>query len=98
VPGGDLNVAQAHPSVEHGRDKCVPEHVWMRPADPHSRLLRESPQPPGGGVPVHACPMDVEQDRSRVTAGGCAVDGAAGRWWQGTRTTSPPLPQTRSTR
>jgi hypothetical protein len=60
----------------------VPENVRMRPVDPHSRLQRESPEPAGGGVPVHACPMNVEQDRSRVTASDCAVDGAADRLWQ----------------
>ena len=31
VPGGDLHVAQAHASVEHGGYEHVPEHVRVHP-------------------------------------------------------------------
>ena len=29
VPGGDLDIAQANPCIEHGRDERVPEHAGV---------------------------------------------------------------------
>ena len=98
VPGGDLDVAQVHARVQHGRHECVPEHMRMRPGDRHGRLLREPPQPPGGGVPVHPRAAGVEQDRAPVrppAARSIARPTAGG---SGTRTILLPLPHTRSTR
>lgn len=60
----------------------MPEHVRMGPGDPYSRLFREPPQAPGGGVPVHASSAAVEQDRSGVAVGDGAVDGAPDCWRQ----------------
>ena len=71
MAGSDLDIAQVHPGAGHGRDKCMPEHVRVRPGDPYARIFRESPESPGGGVPVHACAAGVEQDR----AGQAGADG-----------------------
>jgi hypothetical protein len=54
----------------------------MWPRDPYARLLGDSPEPPGGGVPVHAGAAAVEQDRAGVPGAGCAIDGPSDRWWQ----------------
>jgi hypothetical protein len=98
VPGSDLDVPQVHACIKHGRDESVPEHVRVRPRDPHPGGLGEAPQAAGGCVAVHPGAAAVKQDRSasagadrrsmaRPTAGG-----------SGTRTTLVPLPHTRSTR
>ena len=34
VPGGDLDIAQVNPGIQHGRDEGVPEHAGMWPGDP----------------------------------------------------------------
>jgi hypothetical protein len=60
----------------------VPEHVGMWPRDPHARLLGEAPEPPGGGMPVHACAAIVEQDRAGAPGADCAVNGPPDRWRQ----------------
>jgi hypothetical protein len=80
VAGRDLDISQVHPGVEHGRDEGVPEHVGMRTGDPYARHLGEAPEPPGGGVPVHAPPVAVEQDRAGRSGTDGAVDGPSDRW------------------
>jgi hypothetical protein len=74
VAGGDLDVAQVHARVETGRDERMPEHVRMRPGEPHTRVLRESAEPPGACMTVHACSTVVEQDRAGRSAADGAVD------------------------
>ena len=75
VPGGDLHIAQVHASVEHGRDKCVTQHVRMRSGDLDAGGSGEVPQPAGGRVPVHPGAAGVQQDRPAVPE----ADGP-GRW------------------
>jgi hypothetical protein len=53
MPGGDLDIAQVNPSIQHGRHESMPEHMGMWPGDPHARVLGEVAQAAGGGVPVH---------------------------------------------
>jgi hypothetical protein len=60
----------------------VPEHVRVRPGDPHARLLCEPPEPPGSGMPVHPRTAIIEQDRADGPGTGSAVDSAADRWRQ----------------
>ena len=79
MAGGDLDIAQADPGVQHGRDERVPEHVGMWPGDPHARVPGQVAQAAGGGVPVHPGAAAVEQDRPAGAARDGAVDGPADR-------------------
>jgi hypothetical protein len=63
VAGGDLNVTQVSPRVEHGRDICVAEHMRMCPGDLDTGGFGEPVQAAGGRVPVHPGAAGVEQDR-----------------------------------
>src|SRR5262249_51121697 len=49
VPGRDLDVAELHACVEHGRDESLAEHMRVCPGDPHSRSFGQAPQAAGGG-------------------------------------------------
>src|ERR1022692_5188780 len=82
VPGGDLDVAKIHSSVKTGRHERMPEHMRMRPGDPHTRLVSEPPESPGSGMTVHARPAAVKQNRPGGPATDSAVDSSSGRWWQ----------------
>jgi len=75
MAGSDLDVAQVHARVEHGRDKGMAEHVRVRPGDPHARGLGQAPQAAGGGMAVHPGATAVEQDRATGASAGRTVDG-----------------------
>jgi hypothetical protein len=79
VAGGDLDIAQVDPGVEHGRDERMPEHMGMKLGDPDSRCLGEPSEPPGGCMPVHPRAVAVEQDRPGGAVAHGAVDGPADR-------------------
>jgi hypothetical protein len=83
VAGGDLDVPQVHAGIEHGRDKCMAEHVRVCLGGSHSGGLGEPPQAAGGGVAVHPGAAAVEQDRPTAMAACRLVDGPAdrGRQW-----------------
>jgi hypothetical protein len=51
VPGGDLDIAQVNPGIQHGRHERVPEHVGMWPGDTHARVLGKVVPAAGGGMP-----------------------------------------------
>lgn len=54
----------------------------MRPGDPHTRVIRESAEPPGACMTVHACSAVVEQDRADRSGADGAVDSPPDRWRQ----------------
>ncbi len=54
----------------------------MWPGDPYARHLGEASELPGGGVPVHASPVAVEQDRAGRSGTDGAVDGPSDCWRQ----------------
>jgi hypothetical protein len=98
VAGGDLDVPQIDPGVEHGGDEDVAQHVRMHPRRPHHRHLGQATQPPSGAVPSIRTPRRfskigplvrsaVARSSTRPTAGG-----------RGTSTIFEPLPCTRRTR
>ncbi len=77
MPGGDLDIAQVNPGIQHGRDEGVPEHVGVWPGDPYACVLGEVAQAAGGGVPVHPGAAAVEQDRPAGPVRDGAVNGPA---------------------
>ena len=82
----------------HGRDKCMAQHVRVRPDDVDAGGLGEVPQAAGGGVPVHPGAVALSRIGPRTlepTARSMARPTAGG---SGTRTILVPLPHTRSTR
>jgi hypothetical protein len=99
MPAGDLDIAQVRPGIETGRDEGVPEHMRVRPGDPHARMLGKVTQAAGDCVPVHPGAAGVEQDLSADPVDdGAVVDGRPTAGGSGTRTTLVPLPQTRRMR
>jgi len=82
VAGSDLDVAQIHSSIEHGRHESVAQHMWMRSGDPYASRLGEPAQAPGGRMAVHPGAAGVEQDRPASARANCLVDGAADGWRQ----------------
>jgi hypothetical protein len=90
VAGSDLNVAQVHASVEHGR--CVAACANASSATGPCGL-GQIRGPASSGVPDPSTAESGTQEAA-VTAVARPIDGAGDcRWW-GTRTTSP---RTRST-
>src|SRR4051794_40021127 len=72
---------RSHAGVEHGGDEGVAQHVWVHPRQSDASVGHEVPQPPGGGMTVHAGASPVEQQRSAGPVVGRPVNGAAdGRW------------------
>ena len=68
MAGGDLDISQVDPGVEHGGDEGIEEHVRMGPGDPHSRGLGEinalrATAPIIAGMP----PAHVGRQVARVT-------------------------------
>jgi hypothetical protein len=82
VPGGDLDIAQVHSGVQHGRDEGVAEHVGVGPGDPDPCSGGEAPQAAGGSMAVHPGAAAVEQDRPAGAGASRLVDGACHRWRQ----------------
>jgi len=82
VAGGDLDVAQVNPSVQHGRDEGMAEHVRVRPGDPRASIFSHPPQAAGGGVAVHPGAAAVEQDRAAGTGASGPVDSTPDGGWQ----------------
>jgi hypothetical protein len=80
VTGGDLDVAQVHARVQHGRDEGMAEHVRVRPGNPHARSVSQAPEPAGGGVAVHPVAAAVEQDWTAGAVADCPVKGPAYGW------------------
>jgi len=80
MPGGDLDIAEVHASIQHGRYEGVAEHVRVRPGDPHASGLSETLQAAGGGVAVHPGTAAVEQDRPAGAGADRAVDGPPDGW------------------
>ena len=78
----DLDVAQAYPSIEHGRHERVPEHVRVHPRHPNLGGGGQMLEPAGGRVPVRAAAEHVAQDRTVVAVADGPVDGSADRWRQ----------------
>jgi hypothetical protein len=58
------------------------KHVRMRLSCPYTGRFGETPQAPGGRVPVHPGAAAVEQDRPVGAGAGCLVDGPADGWRQ----------------
>jgi hypothetical protein len=98
MAGSDLDVPQVDPSVQHGCDEGISEHVWVGAGGLHSGGFRESPQAPCCCVPVHTYATAVEQDEAAGTAADGLVDGPPTAGGSGIRATLVPLPHTRSTR
>jgi hypothetical protein len=82
VAGGDLDIAQVHPRIEHRGDERVAEHMRMRPGDRHPCSLGKAAQAAGCRVTVHPGTAAVEQDRPANAAAGRRVDGPPDRWRQ----------------
>ena len=77
MAGSDLDIAEIHPSVEHGRHEGVAEHVRVRPGDRHASGFCQAAQAAGGGVAVHPGATAVEQDRPAAPVAD-GVDGTEG--------------------
>jgi len=58
------------------------EHMRVRPADPHTSGVGQSPQATGRGVTVHPGTPTIEQDRPTGTGADRGVDGPADCGWQ----------------
>jgi hypothetical protein len=82
VAGGDLDVAQVNPGVEHGGDEGMAQYVRMRPGDPHPGGFGEPPQAAGCGVAVHPGAAAVAQDGSVSAVADRPVDGPPNSWRQ----------------
>jgi hypothetical protein len=82
VAGGDLDIAQVHPGVDHGRNEGVPKHVRMRSGDLYASSLGESAQAACRRVSVHPGAAAVEQDRSASPGAYRLVDSAPDGWRQ----------------
>src|ERR1700733_8135795 len=82
MAGGDLDIPQVDPSIQHGRDERVPEHMWVRAGNSHSGGFSKPPQAACCGMPVHADAAAVEEDGSTGTAADGAVDGPSNSWRQ----------------
>jgi len=55
----------------------VPEHVWVHPRQADAGNGRELTKSACGGMPVHAHPAPVQQERSARTLSCRTVDSAA---------------------
>jgi len=82
VAGGNLDIAQVHAGVEHGRDEGVAEHVRVRAGDAHASNLSQAPQAAGGGVAVHPRAAGVDKDRAASAGTEGPVDCASDSWWR----------------
>ena len=82
MAGGDLDIPQVDPSIQHGRDERVPEHMWVRAGNSHSGGFSKPPQAACCGMPVHADAAAVEEDGSTGTAADGPVDGPSNSWRQ----------------
>jgi hypothetical protein len=60
----------------------MPEHVRVRPGNPHTCSLSEASEASGGSVAIHPDAAAVEQDRAVCTGADRLVDGPADGWWQ----------------
>jgi hypothetical protein len=79
VTSRDLHISQVSPSVEHGRNVGVAQHVRMGPGDLDAGGLGEVPQAAGGRMAVHPGAAGVQQDRPAVPHADRPVDGPADR-------------------
>jgi hypothetical protein len=72
----------AFTSEDRVRDERVPQHVRMRPGNPHTGLIGQAPEPARGGVAVHPGAAAVEQNGPGRAGADCPVDCPADRRWQ----------------
>jgi len=83
MAGSYLDVPQVDPSVQHGCDEGVPQHMRVCPGNPDSGGIGQLPKAPGGSMAIHPAAAAVEQDRPFWAIADGLVDSPADRRWQG---------------